>query len=193
VDIGKKLYVKHRAEWRAWLRKHHKTAKDIWLIYYKKNSAKPRIPYNDAVEEALCFGWIDSIVKSIDTNSYAQRFTPRKPNSQWSPMNIERLRRLVRRKKVTKAGMEAAKSVLIRNVTLTKAVTTSMDKVANDILSALKKDPLVWKNFQKFPSSYKRIRIGWIEGARQRPEVFRQRLSHFLKMTTKNKKFGMMQ
>ena len=78
MQITKTLYVIERYEWRAWLAKHHDTEKDIWLIYYKKQSGEPRIPYNDAVEEALCFGWIDSTVKGIDENKYAQRFSPRK-------------------------------------------------------------------------------------------------------------------
>ena len=78
MDIGKTLYVTDRKQWRSWLAKNHTKAKEIWLIYYRKSSGKKRIPYNDAVEEALCYGWIDSIMKSIDEKSFAQRFSPRK-------------------------------------------------------------------------------------------------------------------
>src|SRR2546430_10940490 len=80
MEIGTTLYVKDRRQWRAWLARHHKTAPEIWLIYYKKHSGRPRIPYSDAVEEALCYGWIDSITKPVDEDRWAQRFTPRRPS-----------------------------------------------------------------------------------------------------------------
>ena len=102
MEITKTLYVTNRKDWRKWLRKHYKTEKEIWLVYYKKGTGKPRIEYNDAVEEALCFGWIDSIVRSIDEEKHAQRFSPRKPNSKYSPANKERLRTLLKKKKVIK-------------------------------------------------------------------------------------------
>ena len=192
MNIGTTLYVTTRREWRSWLSRYHRTEKEIWLVYYKKSSSKPRIPYNDAVEEALCFGWIDSIVKPIDELKYAQRFTPRKPGAQWSPMNIERLRRLRRQKKVTQAGLEAAKNAL---AVLRKRQDNAIPRIIipSDILNAIRENPTTWKNFSRFPESYKRIRIGWIDGARRRPEFFQRRLKYFLKMTTQNKRFGMVQ
>ncbi|MDD8010957.1 MAG: hypothetical protein PHX73_07605, partial [Acidobacteriota bacterium] len=87
MEIGKTLYVANRREWRAWLRKNYKKERDIWLIYYKKDSGKPRIPYNDAVEEALCFGWIDSIIKKMDAERFVQRFSKRNPKSPYSQAN----------------------------------------------------------------------------------------------------------
>src|SRR5690348_15329439 len=111
MKLGKTLYVATRKEWRAWLRKHHASRKEIWLLFYRKESGKPRIPYNDAVEEALCYGWIDGQNKSVDREKWAQRFTPRRPGGNWSAMNIERFRRLAARRKVTKAGFAAAPEV----------------------------------------------------------------------------------
>ncbi len=105
--IGKTLYVTQRKEWRAWLRTHHDAEPEIWLIYYRKATGKPRIPYDHAVEEALCYGWIDSIEKGIDGQRFAQRFSPRKPTSVLSPMNRERIRRLIKEKKMTNAGLAA--------------------------------------------------------------------------------------
>lgn len=186
MKIGKKLYVASRSQWRSWLRTNHKTAKEIWLIYYKKNSEKPRIPYNDAVEEALCFGWIDSIVKAIDDKKYAQRYSPRKPGSKLSAMNRERVRRLIRQKRMTPAGLAAIQHAF-------KPTTNDELNIPTDIIRRLKSNRTTWKNFQNFPESYKRIRIGWIEGARRRPEVFKQRLDYFVNMTRENKKFGMVQ
>src|SRR3989344_2059161 len=96
------LYMTRRDDWRAWLEKNHKRKKEVWLVYYKKSSGKPRISYDDAVEEALCFGWIDSTVKKIDSESFAQRFTPRNPKSAYSQPNKERLKKLVEKGKVIK-------------------------------------------------------------------------------------------
>ncbi|MDD5162695.1 MAG: YdeI/OmpD-associated family protein [Candidatus ainarchaeum sp.] len=180
MKLGKTLYVTGRKAWRSWLAKHHATEKEIWLVYYKKHSNKPRIPYNYAVEEALCYGWIDSTVKKIDEERTAQRFTPRRENSPLSEMNKERARRLIRKGKMTRAGLAKIKDNL-------------NDKfvIPNDILKELKQDKLVWKNFGKFSLAYKRIRIGFIEDARKRPEEFKKRMRYFIKMTGKNKQFGM--
>ena len=186
MKLGKTLYVTNRKQWRSWLAKNNKE-KEIWLIYYRKSSGKKRIPYNDAVEEALCYGWIDSILKSIDKEKFAQRFSPRKPNSILSQLNKERIYKLIEKKKMTSKGINAVKHVFDESSKNSKCV------IKSDILKLLKDDKKTWENFQKFPESYKRIRIEWIEGARTRPELFKKRLEYFLKMTAKNKKYGMMQ
>ena len=100
MNLGKTLYITNRKDWHSWLQKNHNKEKEIWLIYYRKSSNKPRILYNSAVEEALCYGWIDSIIKNIDKEKFAQRFSPRKPKSILSEMNAERIRRLIKQKKM---------------------------------------------------------------------------------------------
>ncbi len=190
MNLGKTFYAKNRKEWRAWLAQHHRAAPEIWLVYYKKESGKPRIPYNHAVEEALCYGWIDSLLKPIDARRYAQRFSPRKPTSVLSAMNRERVRRLITAKRMTKAGLASISHVFDHKRDTKRKVSA---KIPADIVRVLKRDPAVWKNFQRFPESYKRIRIGWIVAARRRMAIFRQRLSYFIKMTAKNKRFGMVQ
>ena len=100
----KTLYVKDRDEWRKWLENNYDSENEIWLIYYKKHSDKIRIPYDDAVEEALCFGWIDSLVKSIDDEKYMQKYTPRKKNSVWSEYNVKRCEKMIKEGKMTNAG-----------------------------------------------------------------------------------------
>lgn len=95
MEVTESLYVKNRKEWRAWLENNHQSKKEIWLIYYKKHTGKPSIPYSDAVEEAICFGWIDGQIKSLDEEKYTQRYTPRKPKSAWSEINIERAKRMI--------------------------------------------------------------------------------------------------
>src|SRR5436309_2877786 len=104
MNLGKLLHARDRAAWRSWLAKHHKTAREIWLVYYNKASGRARIPYNDAVEEALCFGWIDSIVKRVDEHRAAQRFSPRRSRSRLSETNKERIRRLAAAGRMRRAG-----------------------------------------------------------------------------------------
>lgn len=187
MNLGKTLYAANRTDWRSWLVKNHAKEKEIWLIYYRKSSGKPGIPYNDAVEEALCYGWIDSILKRIDKEKFTQRFTPRKPKSNLSEMNKERIRRLIKKRRMTAAGLNA--------------ISGSFDKlkdkqekliIAQDILKAVKTNRQAWKNFQNFPEGYKRARIGFIESRRRHGnEIFQKSLQNFIKMTAKNKKFGM--
>jgi uncharacterized protein YdeI (YjbR/CyaY-like superfamily) len=132
------------------------------------------------VEEALCYGWIDSTQKKIDSERFAQRFSPRNPKSGWSQLNKERAKRLVATGKMTKAGL-----ALLGNHHKTEF------KIPADIMKALKKDKETWNNFQNFPESYQRIRIGFIDASRNRPEFFKKRLAFFVKKTKENKMFGM--
>jgi uncharacterized protein YdeI (YjbR/CyaY-like superfamily) len=183
MDIGKTLYVTNGKQWRSWLAKNHSKKKEIWLIYYMKSSNKPRIPYNDAVEEALCFGWIDSIVKRVDNERFCQRFTPRKPKSILSEMNKERIRRLIKSKRMTLFGLNAVNHAFDKDQKLI---------IAPDIIKAIRGNREAWKNFQKLSKGYKMVRIGYIEGYRDySKKIFRKTLAYFIKMTAKNRKFGM--
>jgi uncharacterized protein YdeI (YjbR/CyaY-like superfamily) len=179
MDIGETLYVVKRSDWRKWLRENYKNKNEIWLVYFKKESGKPRIEYNDAVEEALCYGWIDSIIRSIDGQRFAQRFSPRKPGSKYSPANKERLRSLLKKKKVIQEVRETLGDLGEETFV-----------IPEDILSEIRANQEAWKHFQNFSDSYKRIRIGFIDGARNRPAEFRKRLAYFIRMTVKNKQFG---
>jgi len=189
VNLGKTLYVTDRKLWRLWLAKNHAKEKEIWLVYYRKSSGKPRIPYNDAVEEALCYGWIDGIVKRVDNDRFAQRFTPRRPESQVSEMNKERIRRLIKEKKMTPIGLNAVSKVFDKSKDGKERFT-----IAPDIMKVLKADVQAWENFLNFPEGYKKVRIGFIESRRRHGDgVFQKSLQHFIRMTAKNKKFGMVQ
>ena len=174
----KTLYVTDRKDWREWLEKNFKE-KEIWLVFSKKASGKPRISYNDAVEEALCFGWIDSQVKALDEESSAQRFSPRNPKSGYSQANKERLRWLLKENLLHPSIQETAKKVLEEKFVFPP-----------DIINALKANTTTWKNYQKFSSAYKRIRIAYIDAARKRPEEFKKRLANFIKKTRENKQIG---
>ena len=187
MEITKTFYAKTPKEWRKWLLKNHAKENEIWLIYYKKHSGKPRVEYGDAVSEALCFGWIDSTVKKFNEESFVQRFTPRNTTNNWSELNKEKARIMIKEGKMTPAGLaKIHESVKIHKDEKEKF------KIPKNILKILKTDEEVWDNFRKFPETYKRIRGSWIT-ATKRPNVSRQRLDYFLKMTKKNKKFGMLQ
>lgn len=182
VDIGKTLDVATATEWRRWLRNHSTSEPEVWLVYHSKASGTPSIPYNDAVDEALCFGWIDSTVRKHGPDSRAQRFTPRRPGSKLSEMNKARVRRLHDAGKMTNAGLEAAGNILDEPF-----------EIPLDVFQALQADAETWCNFQAFSDSYQRIRVGFVEMARNRPEVFQKRLAYLLKMTKANKRYGMVQ
>jgi uncharacterized protein YdeI (YjbR/CyaY-like superfamily) len=174
------LEVDQRSEWRRWLRRNHKTAGEVWLVFYKKSSGRPRISYNDAVEEALAFGWIDSTAKKVDDDRFAQRFSPRRPKSPYSEANLARLRAMAARGRVAPEVLAGVRPLLAKKRLV----------IPPDILAALKSDPEIWKNFRGFSDSYKRIRLGYIEGARDRPAEFAKRLRNFLAQTKKNRLFG---
>ncbi|HEY7752061.1 MAG TPA: YdeI/OmpD-associated family protein [Ignavibacteriaceae bacterium] len=180
MEITETLYVQNRNQWRTWLKNNYKTKKEIWLIYYSKRSGKKRIPYEDSVEEALCFGWIDSTMKKLDEDSFAQRFTARNPKSSYSQLNKERLKLLLKQKKVIASVRESLDKIGIEDYQFPK-----------DILNELRKNKTAWKNFQKFPEPYKRIRVAFIDGSRKRPDEFTKRLDYLIKMTEANKKFGL--
>ncbi len=179
MDITQTLYVTNRKEWRDWLKKNYKTEKEIWLVLPRKATGKPRIEYNTSVEEALCFGWIDSIQKKLDEDHTVQRFSPRKPKAKYSQANIERLRYLVANNKVIREVTETLDEVLNEEFV-----------IPDDIFKAIKANKNAWRNFQAFSDSYIRIRIAFIDGARNRPNEFRKRLHHFIVMTEQNKTFG---
>ena len=188
MEIGETLHLNDRKQWRKWLEKNHRSKKEIWLIFYKKDSGIPFIPYDDAVEEALCFGWIDSIIKKYDHEGRAQRFTPRNPASNLSELNKERIRRMIKSGKMNQAGIDSIQKHLVYKENGSFNLKTFT--VAEDIINRLKQDPEVWKNYQRLPDYYKNIRIGFIETARKRPEIFEKRLNYFMKMTAIDKKFG---
>ncbi|HUV79449.1 MAG TPA: YdeI/OmpD-associated family protein [Candidatus Bathyarchaeia archaeon] len=173
------LHITTRTEWRNWLKKNFKTESEAWLVYYKKGTGKPRIQYNDAVEEALCFGWIDSIVRKLDYNSVIQKFSRRSLKSKYSQANKVRLRSLVKERKVQKEVLKSLGAILKEKYVM-----------PNDIILSVKANRLAWKNFQKYSPQYQEIRIAFIDGARKRPNEFAKRLNYFIKMTEENKVIG---
>ena len=179
MEIGQTLYVSDRKPWREWLQANFDTAREIWLVYPNKASGEPRILYNDAVEEALCFGWIDSIIKKLDPLHAVQRFTPRNPKSGYSQQNKERLRWLADHDLLHLSIRESVKPVLKEKFVFPK-----------DILDAVRANKSAWEHYRTFSPAYQRIRVAYIDIARSRPEVYESRLKNFLKATEKGKQIG---
>lgn len=179
MEISQTLYVTDRNHWRRWLEEHYTDEQEIWLVYYRKGSGKPRIPYEDAVKEALCFGWIDSQVKNMDGERYAQRFSPRKPGSPYSQTNKERLSRLLAEGKVMPEVAAGIGDLRVEDY-----------QFPRDILDALKANPQAWKNFRLYPGAYRRIRVAFVDAARKRPAEFEKRLNHLIEMCEQDKQFG---
>jgi uncharacterized protein YdeI (YjbR/CyaY-like superfamily) len=173
------LYFTNFQQWYDWLAKNFQKEKEIWLKYPKKESKTKRISYNDAVEAALCFDWIDSTIQKYGDLATIQRFTPRNPKSSYSQANKERLRFL-------------SKNCLIHS-SITEKITKILQKkfiFPKDILKEIQKDKLVWSNYNQFSDSYKRIRIAYVENARKKPEEFQKRLKNFISKTQQNKMIG---
>jgi uncharacterized protein YdeI (YjbR/CyaY-like superfamily) len=179
MDITNTLYVANRDDWRQWLKENYQTADEIWLVSFRKHTGTPSIPYSHAVEEALCFGWIDSVRKSIDQERFAQRFTPRNPRSGYSQTNKERLKRLIEQGKVMPDVLASIGDVAPEEY-----------EFPLDVMAVLQANTQAWENFQRYSGPYQRIRIAFIDSARKRPGEFEKRLKHFIQMTKQDKQFG---
>ncbi len=185
------LYITDRKEWRKWLRKNHSTCEEVWLRYYKKPSGKPRIPYNDAVEEALCFGWIDGKIKRINEDYYIQRFTPRRPGSRWSKYNIDRVRKLTKAGLMQPAGLEAFKEALDKPELVYDDRGDGIPENPGDLMTELSKNNKALQNFNKFSPSTRRLYLGWLNSAK-RQETRLKRIQKIVGWAEKNEKPGMM-
>ena len=170
------FYTSDRQEWRKWLSEHFETAEDVWFVFPMKGSGEAAMLYNDAVEEALCFGWIDSTIRHIDPLHRAQHFTPRNPKSTYSRPNIERLIWLDARGLIHPKVRPS-----LENLIRTEYV------FPEDILEEIRHDREAWEHYRSFSEPYKRIRVAYIDAARNRPEEFRKRLENFIRKTRENK------
>ena len=176
MEITETLYVSDRFQWREWLADHFENRSEIWLIFPLKASGEQGISYNDAVEEALCFGWIDSTAKAFDEGHQVRCFTRRRKGSPYSQLNIERLKRLNSLGLIHPNIRPSVEDIISRPFVFPE-----------DILNELKKDETTWKNYESFTEPYKRIRIAYIDNARGRPKEFKKRLANFIRKTKENK------
>lgn len=164
-------------------------ASEVWLVFFKKGTGKPTISYNEAVEEALCWGWIDSVKKSIDAERYAFRFTPRKPGSRWSESNVKRVTKLIAAKRMRPAGMK-----LVEEARASGAYhpphKPSTFKMPAEFRAALEANRKAKAFFESLPPSQKKQYIGWIASAK-RAETRERRLKKALAMLNAGQRLGM--
>lgn len=162
----KTITAKDSTEWRDWLKQHHATEKSIWLIIYHKQSSRPSVYYDEAVDEALCYGWIDSKPNKRDGESYYQFFSGRNPKSNWSKVNKKKIERLISAGKVSDAGMEM---IRIAKETGTWTALEQVDQliVPEDMQLLFAQNPIAFKNWEKFPPSTKRGILEWIFNAKK--------------------------
>ncbi|TAL60920.1 MAG: hypothetical protein EPN88_15280 [Bacteroidetes bacterium] len=191
VKIEMELYLKTREEWHKWLIENYSTSEEIWLIYYKKPSGKPRIPYIDAVEEALCFGWIDGKIKKINEDYFIQRFTPRRPNSRWSKYNLERVQKLINEGRMRPEGLKAYKKALEKPELTYDNRSDGDPGIPDDLMNSFAKNSLAYNNFMKFSASSRRLYIDWLNSAKK-AETRPKRIQKIIGFAEKNIRPGMM-
>lgn len=175
TETYKRVEARDRKKWRAWLEKNHARSPGVWLVFYKKASGKPTVRYDEAVEEALCFGWIDSLMKPVDDARYRQLFTPRKAKSAWSRPNKERVARMIAAGLMTDAGMSLVRAAKRDGTWATLNASDSL-VVAPDLRRALDADKSAREGFERMTASRKRQLLGWIYEAK-RPETRQRRIA----------------
>lgn len=183
------LHFENRREWRHWLSEYHDKVDELWLVHFKKHSGVESVTLAGAVEEALCFGWIDGKLQSVDADRYIVRYSPRRPKSVWSKINKDRAERLIASGRMTPAGM--VKIEKARKNGLWDAAYTSRrsDKMPADLEAALKQDDEAWSNFRRFANSYRNTYIGWINDAKTE-ETRRRRIARVVERAQQNIKPG---
>lgn len=180
------VYAPDREGWRAWLATNHAMSPGVWLIYYKKESGKPSVSYDEAVEEALCFGWIDSLVNKLDAERYIQLFTPRKPKSTWSKLNKQRVERLIAEGRMTEHGLATI------GIARANGMWTALDEIEEliippDLRAALQAAPPAEANFEAFSASVKKGILAWI-GSAKRAETRAARIETTARMAADNRR-----
>jgi uncharacterized protein YdeI (YjbR/CyaY-like superfamily) len=189
VEIGKRQSFKNRDNWRAWLAENNATAPELWLVLYKKNSGKPTVTYDEAVEEALCFGWIDGIIKAIDGQKYATRFSPRRSGSVWSESNKRRVARMIAQGRMTEIGLAKVIEAKSNGEWDKASAREDVTKIPLELKRALQADKIAREKFEHLAPSHKRQYIYWI-GEAKRDVTRQKRIQETIKMLKANKRLG---
>ncbi len=174
MKITKSFTPSSLSDWRNWLMQNHSREQEVWLVYFKPTSGKTNIDYESSVEEALCFGWIDSIIQTIDEKKYARKFNPRRLDSQWSETNKRRVVKMIREGRMTEAGMAKITFDVSEIDTSEPKPKRLPVKMPEKVEQALKSRAKLWEAFQKVPPSLQRTYILWLSDAKK-PETFERR------------------
>lgn len=188
MKIESSIYVSNREDWRVWLEENYASENEVWLIFYKKPSTNVNIPYDDAVEEALCFGWIDSIIQKIDDESYARKFTRRVNNTKWSPSNIQRVEKMIREGRMTEAGLVKV-NFSIPNPSDRRPKPEDL-ALSEPVLQVLMANPKAWENYNRLPPTYRKQYMRWINSAK-RTETQLRRAQEAVELLERGEKLGL--
>lgn len=178
----KPVRMRSRDLWRRWLERGHASKADVWLAYYKAHTGKPSVTYAEAVEEALCFGWIDGQVQRIDDESWCQRFTPRRQGSAWSKVNLRRFARLTAQGLVTDAGWAAGPT---KDTRVAETFWERPDVTPPEVEAALKASATAWAHFKALPAYKRKLYVTWLASAK-RPETKAKRIAQAIDMLERN-------
>ncbi len=184
-----RITPKSRKSWRTWLKKNHADRAEIWLVFYKRHTGKPTLSYNDAVEEALCFGWIDGVKRSIDDERYMHRFSPRKADSSWSESNRKRAERMLTAGQMTASGRHAVEKAK-RNGKWAEPALKNEFSIPPELAARLERNKKAGTYFEAIAPSYQRQYIAWIITAK-RQETRKRRLDESIELLRRGEKLGM--
>ena len=185
------FHARDLAAWREWLRAHHASSREVWLVYYKAHTAVPTITYDASVEEALCWGWIDSLIRRLDDDRYARKFTPRRPESRWSKPNLRRLEKVVAEGRMTDAGRAVLPSegnIEARTVPVRPALHEL--EMPDALRTALEAHTEARAAFEALAPSHQRQYLLWI-GEAKRPETRERRAAEAVERLARGEKLGM--
>jgi uncharacterized protein YdeI (YjbR/CyaY-like superfamily) len=181
------LEMGSRRAWRRWLERHHGSSAGVWLVFHKQHTRVASVPYDDAVREALCFGWIDSLVKRLDEDRFARKFTPRKPGSAWSAINLKRWAELEAAGQLTSAGLAASPEGAPRAVPPSRA---DIPALPDYIAKALESDRKARTFFEDLPPGERRRIVGWIHTAK-RADTKERRIREALRLLAEGRRLGL--
>lgn len=188
LTIMKTYHPENIADWHHWLLEHAATEQEIWLIFYKSGSEKPGISYEEAVEEALCFGWVDSLIKNLDQDSHARKFTPRRSGSPWSELNIARAKRMVDAGRMTEAGLKLFQESVDHRALGGQSRKEQMEQWRMELVTML--SPEVLEKYHSLAPSLQRQYAGYVMSARK-PETQQKRIAELSEVLLKGEKLGL--
>lgn len=185
------LELEDREAWRAWLGRHHETVREVWLVFWKKHTRRRCLSYEEAVQEALCFGWIDSVITRLDEDRYAQKMTPRTDRARWSESNRRRLRTLLAAGRVTEAGLAAVDPGVLASLDRPEpAPRPAPPELSPDLAAALEANPCAHGEFLRLPPSHRKRYVGWIMSA-AREDTRRRRLAEAMELLARGERLGL--